>query len=196
MPEPKTPQTLIDTKPYKLKASLAYKEFRLALLHNPDAKEDRWLSAVPCMGHFLDFEAYETERQAAEGFIERFHDMIHPVIVAEREWSAKSKGITLLTAESCLPGSDRENYRNRLLIVRPDNLRAEYRYPQFQYFLADSGFGCSPDAGGTKVFGYYLYDGEKSFLSRTSFYGIADPSKLPMWVKERLARPLQAAEDE
>ena len=88
--------------------------------------------------------------------------------------------------EAVQPKSFYENYTGRLLILNPSCLKEEYRFEEFQYFFAQSGFGCDPSSVGTKVFGKFLIDGEKACFRRDAFLGIAVPEKLPAWVKDKL----------
>ena len=85
-----------------------------------------------------------------------------------------------------IPESYMENYEDKLLILKPSALKEEYRHEEFQYFYAETGFGCDPSKGGTKVFGRFLIDGEDAAFRRYNFYGIADENKLPDWAKEKL----------
>ena len=89
------------------------------------------------------------------------------------------------TREDCLP--EQENYKDRLLILKPEALASIYRFAELQYFYADAGFGCDPKARGTKIFGYFLADGERAELRRSDFLGAADPKKLPKWAADRLS---------
>ena len=88
--------------------------------------------------------------------------------------------------EAVQPKSFNENYTDRLLVLNPSCLKEEFRFEEFQYFLAQSGFGCDPSSLGTKVFGQFLIDGEKAYFRRDEFLGIADPEKLPAWAKDKL----------
>ena len=46
-------------------------------------------------------------------------------------------------------------------------------------FKCESGFGCDPSSSGTKVFGYFLSDGEKTWVRRSDVECV-----LPHGVKE------------
>ena len=61
-------------------------------------------------------------------------------------------------------------------------------------FLAQSGFGCSPDASGRAVYGQFLIDGEEVRFNRQDFIGICDENYLPDWTKEKLSE-LQPADE-
>ena len=71
--------------------------------------------------------------------------------------------------QSVIPDSHTENYSDRLLVLKPSSLKEDYRHEEFQYFFAESGFGCDPEKLGTKVFGRFLIDGEESAFRRYDF---------------------------
>jgi len=79
-----------------------------------------------------------------------------------------------------------QDYTNRLLILKAEVLKDEYKIGDNQYFFARTGFGCDPDARGTKVFGEFLLDGEKTHFNRYDFLGVADESQLPEWATKKL----------
>lgn len=99
---------------------------------------------------------------------------------------AEYEALGLLSSEECLKDSYKEDYTNKLLILRPEILNDQSRKPAFQYSYAENGFGCDPDSIGRKVFGTFIADGEKSHFSRSGFIGIADKEKLPEWSAKRL----------
>lgn len=74
------------------------------------------------------------------------------------------------------------------MILNPSALSDEYRKGEFQYFFAESGFGCDPDKIGRKVFGRFLSDGESAQFSRGDFLGVADETKLPDWAVKKLQK--------
>lgn len=92
----------------------------------------------------------------------------------------------LLTDKNCETHSEPQCYENKLLIIKPEKLREEFRKPYFQYFYAESGFGCHPDVQGTKVFGRFLADNGRGKMYRSDFIGVADRAQLPKWAERRL----------
>lgn len=92
-----------------------------------------------------------------------------------------------LGVNACLKDSKYEDYTGKLLILNPNTLLAEYRRSEHQLYTASSGFGCSPDSNGRKVFCTSLFDGHNASWNRHDFMGIADPAKLPAWANEKLA---------
>ena len=96
----------------------------------------------------------------------------------------------LLNSSKCI--AEDNEYAGKLLILKSEALKEEYRKPFFQYFYAQSGFGCYADKLGGKIFGKFLVDGEETHFRRNDFLGVADKEKLPQWAKtrfENLASP-------
>ena len=88
-----------------------------------------------------------------------------------------------------------QNLIGRVLVVAPSVLKDSYKTSDNQLFLAQSGNGCYPRALGTKVFGTFLNDGERSFLYRTDFAGILKDEYIPDWAKQAI-RDAQEEEQE
>lgn len=110
----------------------------------------------------------------------------HPAVLDgfTTEVRKQYKALGLLDNQKCL--SDDKEYTEKLLILKPTTLKDEFRRPFFQYFYAQSGFGCYPDKLGGKVLGKFLADGENGQFRRSDFLGVADPEKLPQWAQKRL----------
>ena len=72
-----------------------------------------------------------------------------------------------------------QDYTGKLLIIRAEALKEEFRTPENQLFLAESGFGCSPTASGHKVFGRFIADGERAEFCRSDFLGIIAEENIP-----------------
>ena len=110
----------------------------------------------------------------------------HPAVLDGFTTEARKqyKALGLLDNKKCL--SDDKEYAEKLLILKSTTLKDEFRRPFFQYFYAQSGFGCYPDKLGGKVFGKFLADGENGQFHRSDFLGVADTEQLPQWAQKRL----------
>ena len=95
-----------------------------------------------------------------------------------------SDTLKLLDRKKCL--ANERNYAEKLLILKPEVFKEEFQKPYYQYFYAQSGFGCYPEKLGGKVFGKFLADSENGQFRRSDFLGAADPEKLPQWALKRL----------
>jgi hypothetical protein len=88
-----------------------------------------------------------------------------------------------------------ENFEDKVLALKPTILKDEYKTPDFQLFLAEGGFGCSPTARGRKIYGRFLKDGEETHYERQDFLGVLKDEHLPDWAREKLAEIKEQAQD-
>lgn len=95
-----------------------------------------------------------------------------------------SDTLKLLDRKKCL--ANERNYAEKLLILKPEVFKEEFQKPYYQYFYAQSGFGCYPEKLGGKVYGKFLADGENGQFRRSDFLGVADTEQLPQWAQKRL----------
>ena len=102
----------------------------------------------------------------------------------------------LLDSSHCLADSSKLDYKNQLLILKPEWLNTANKKPELQYVYATTGFGCDPKACGTKVYGTFLADEEYAEFRRSDFLGIADDAQLPDWVREKLTEQQHPQEEE
>lgn len=110
----------------------------------------------------------------------------HPVLLngfideAREEWNK----LGLWDSSHCedMSGAD---LTNKILVIKPDRLKDEYKTPDDQLFYATSGFGCDPNARGRSVFGRFAKDDENYSWWRTDFIGILKDEFIPDWVKEK-----------
>lgn len=98
------------------------------------------------------------------------------------------QGLGLFDSSQCESEQEGQlNYEGKVLVLWGDVLKDQYKTPEDQLFLAESGFGCTPNARGRKVFGKFLKDGEETNFQRGDFIGILKEEHLPEWAKERFA---------
>ena len=103
----------------------------------------------------------------------------------------------LFETQSCISEKDGEiDYKGRLLVLKPTVLKESYRTSENQLFVAEGGFGCSPNSRGRKVFGKFLIDGEETNYNRDDFFGIIKDECIPEWAAEKLAELEPPDQDE
>jgi hypothetical protein len=94
----------------------------------------------------------------------------------------------LFTADDCIAGSMDENYYKRILVLKPDMLKDEFKDRKYQLWMpyADT-FGCDPNKRGKAIYAVCLYDGDISTVNwrRDDFLGILQPEKIPPYVAEK-----------
>lgn len=92
----------------------------------------------------------------------------------------------LFSGKHIIQSDEPQDYKGKLLVIKADVLKEEFRTPENQLFLASGGFGCSPTSSDRKVYGQFLNDGEKTHFYRSDFIGIVSNEYIPEWAKEEM----------
>ena len=100
---------------------------------------------------------------------------------------AEYQALSLFGIQHCVKEAWREDLEGKVLVLSPDSLKESYWEPKNQLWLAEGGFGCSPNAAGRAVYANCLGDGEHTRWDRSDFIGVLDEQYLPDWAKPRLA---------
>ncbi len=87
----------------------------------------------------------------------------------------------------CVPISEGNDLRNKIVVIKAENLRREYQTATNQIMLCIGGSGASPFSRGTSCLCVNLYSGETSYFKRWDVLGTLDEAKLPDWAKRGLA---------
>ena len=93
--------------------------------------------------------------------------------------------------DGCTPVTPDDNLNNRVVLIRADVLKPEYRRATRQYQLCSGGFGASPHSRGTACYCVNLYDGQENRFERYDILGTVSEDQMPGWVKEGLQRIAQ-----
>lgn len=107
----------------------------------------------------------------------------------------KMQGIdnSLITAEGCTPISYDDDLNGKVIVIKPEVLRPEYRRATSQLKLCTGGFGAYPHSRGSAVFCTEIYTGRQSRFERRDILGVLEPENQPKWVQHYLL-VLQQAE--
>lgn len=108
---------------------------------------------------------------------------------ARKEWAK----LNLYDFKSCY--DDQTDYAGKVVAIRPDILRDEYKTPDEQLFYAMGGFGCDGNSLGTKVFGTLLKDDEYCTFLRGDIIGVVKLELIPDWANEKVAE-IRSKQDE
>lgn len=106
----------------------------------------------------------------------------------EELFASRFQGIdnTPITAEGCTPITHDDDLNGRIVVIKPEILRREYRAATRQLKLCVGGFGASPNSRGSAVFCKDLYSGKEARFERRDILGIMEPDKLPTWAQHGL----------
>ncbi len=104
---------------------------------------------------------------------------------ARREWQS----LGLFDSSHCISEDDGQiNYTGKVVVIKPTELKDEFKTPEGQLFFAESGNGCRPNARGTKVYGFHPDNGEKGYYRRYDIIGAMRDECIPEWAKENIVR--------
>ena len=90
-----------------------------------------------------------------------------------------------ITAEQCYPHDYAQDINGKVVAIKAEVLRSEYRRGDRQLVWVDGGNGARGNARGNAVFCYHLYDGNHTRFERYDVLG--EIRELPQWAVERLA---------
>lgn len=91
-----------------------------------------------------------------------------------------------ITKEMCLPINSRESLVGRVMAVKADILRPEYRSAEHQLIYVTGGNGALENARGSACFYINLYTGENGRWERSDLQGEVRRECLPDWAVERV----------
>ena len=84
-----------------------------------------------------------------------------------------------ITAEGCIPISHEDDLHGKIIVIKPEVLRREYRRATRQLKLCMGGFGASPHSRGSACYCVDLYTGKESRYERMDVLGTIQPEDLP-----------------
>ena len=161
--------------------SNSLREMARPYLIGEDARNWAKRPSVPPDGKYNRYFAVDTAAVLLESFILQTREAY--------------QALGLFGPEHCAGDPFVLDYEGKVLVLSPDTLRESHWTPRDQLWLAEYGFGCSPQARGQAVYAVCLGDGEKTRWNRTDFIGVLDEQYLPDWAAEKL-RELQTPQQE
>lgn len=135
---------------------------------------------------------YYTEAMASDDYLEimeLYTDRLKGQIAAiQAQRKALQIPLDMLGQEQCFPLRDSDDITGKVVAVKPNSLRYEYRRADCQLILVTNGSGARRYPRGTSVFGINVFTGRKDGRwTRTDFLGEVKPECLPQWAKDRLS---------
>ena len=100
-------------------------------------------------------------------------------------FTPRFQGINVLpiTAEGCTAITGKDDLNGKVIVIKPEVLRREYRRATNQVKLCTGGFGASPNSRGSACFCKDVYSGKESRYERRDVLGVLTPEQRPEWVK-------------
>ena len=93
----------------------------------------------------------------------------------------------IFTAEHCYPNDYGQSIDGKIVAIRSEVLRPEYRRGNVQLVLVSGGNGARGNPNGRAVYCYHLNNGEHTRFEWHDIQGEVRPEFLPAWAKEKAA---------
>lgn len=97
-----------------------------------------------------------------------------------------SKDRKLISSEMCNTDVFGESFIGKILVVKADAMRPEYRTDINQIIFCKGGNGATPHGHGSSVYGDCLSDGDGVHFFRCDILGELKPEHYPKWAKKRV----------
>ncbi len=88
---------------------------------------------------------------------------------------------TPITAGVCDSINYMDNIESKVIVIKPEVLKREYRSATHQLKLCTGGFGSHPNSRGSACFCTDLYSGKSARFERMDVLGTMEPDDLPEW---------------
>lgn len=105
----------------------------------------------------------------------------------QTERSTIHESMSPIQAAHCHPIKSENELGGRLVVIRPERLRPEFRTADHQLAWVTGGFGASGHSRGRAVFAIRIYSGDECRYSREDLLGFLKPEHTPAWAAEKLA---------
>ena len=160
---------------------------------NIEADEDERYMCAFCeknaiMERYNDLIASDDFCEVAKLYAERLAEQAE--ITRQVTFTPKFQGIdtTPLTEADCTPITADDYIKGKLIVIKQDALRQEYRMATHQLKICTGGFGLHARSRGSACFCVDLYSGEHSRFEREDVLGTIPEEQLPKWAKLGLDR--------
>ena len=132
--------------------------------------------------------AYESYLEAMKEFADRLTAQQIKVEVEMRQPAAEGIDNRPIGIAGCTLVTSNDDLRNRIVVIRQDVLRPEYRTATHQIKLCTGGFGAMPHAHGRACYCVDLYTGREARYERQDILGTMTPEQVPEWAKRSMGR--------
>lgn len=139
------------------------------------------------VANFYDAIAGDDFCEIAKDYGERIAKQAEKTRQALTGERAGLDGYGVITAEQCSIVTGADDLNGKIIVIKPDALRQEYRAANHQLKLCTGGFGASPNSRGSACFCTDLFSGKQSRFERRDVLGTMEPGDLPQWAKDGLA---------
>lgn len=133
-------------------------------------------------GQYTDIQTSDDYLDVMQEFTGRVNAQIETMRSEIDQSKAPCK---VFTAEHCYPNDRGQSIEDKIVAIKADILRPEYRRGDVQLVLVSGGSGARANSFGNAVFCYHLNDGQHTRFERYDVQGEVKPEFLPKWAKEK-----------
>ena len=150
---------------YEIIHALHIGDREIVLGENPSAPEDERYVCAFCQQHeifanYTEVMVSDDYPELVKLFGERVAEQAEKTRIALNGPKIQGISNSAITAEDCEQVSYQEDIRGKVVVIRPEVLRREYRHATCQLQLCTSGSGAYPNSRGTACYCTELYSGQ------------------------------------
>jgi hypothetical protein len=136
------------------------------------------------IGQYADCQVSDDFLEAMQEFVARVNGQIVKEMDAIKQSELPRE---VFTAEHCHRNDYGQNIEGKIVAIKADVLRPEYRRGDVQLVLVMHGSGARADPNGTAIYCYHLNNGKQTRFERHNVQGEVKPEHLPQWAVDKAA---------
>lgn len=179
---------------WEILASFKYGDKEIFIGENPKPEKEIERYIVGDIVSNELFDRYEncmcgdTYPEIAELYSQRINEQIERV---KADLAKFPYDRTVIGMDSCDSIRGR-NIEGEIVVIDPKAIKREYVGADRQLWVADGGFGCSPNGSGRKVHCKNIFTGNTAYWLRQDILGTIKSECVPEWVKDRMTdKPIE-----
>jgi hypothetical protein len=134
-------------------------------------------------GKYENCEVSDDFLEAMQEFTNRVNKQIETM---KSEINKNNIPRDIFTAEHCYPNDYTKSIDGKVVAIKAEIFRPEYKRGDVQLVLVSGGNGAKANPNGNAVFCYHLNNGKHTRFERYDVQGEVKPECMPEWAKERL----------
>lgn len=167
----------------------------IALGENPNAEKDQrylccYVEQAAIWAVYQEGMVSDDFAEIAKLFGERVAQAADEIMKENERIKSQIGDDGEIKKDRCEPLSEQGDLEGKVIVIRGDVLRPEFRHASRQLLLCTGGNGARPMARGRTCFCSYLYDGRQTSFYRSDVLGVIRPDALPEWAKEGLEKAM------
>ena len=173
----------------------------IAICENPKAdKGERYLccyiESVVVFERYTEALVSDDFAEIAKVFGERISSAAEEIIKETEKANEQIGENTEIMQDKCAPITWEDSIENKVVVIKGNILRPEFRHASHQLMLCTGGFGSQPNARGRTCHCISLYDGRQTSYYRSDVLGGLRPEKQPEWAQKGLEKAKEIHEQE